>query len=372
MFKIVPDQLRLSEGWVRCGHCGEVFDGFSHLQARPIPPKPASSPVEEPPPPVREVPEADADDGNVPDWEQTVMPLEAESRWFEDSAFGADALTPEELKIVQGHLRRDRQAGSFAAPDEAPDTAPGPARTDADEPPHAPPTLSEQAQAPDAPTPRARRGDADARHGNEHADETAAAPEIHGDLRRDLAVDVEEEAEPASAEEVSFVRAARRRAFWRRPLVRTFLLLLTLALMVALALQVAVHERDRLAAMEPRLVPWLEQLCEPVQCQLAPLQQIESVAIDSSSFNKAEGEVFRLAFTLRNSATLAVAMPALELTLTDTQDQPVVRRVLQPAELGAPPALAARSDWQGAVAMTLEGSGLASSVAGYRLAVFYP
>jgi predicted Zn finger-like uncharacterized protein len=32
MFKVVPDQLRVSEGWVRCGHCSEVFDASAHLQ----------------------------------------------------------------------------------------------------------------------------------------------------------------------------------------------------------------------------------------------------------------------------------------------------------------------------------------------------
>ena len=33
MFKVVPDQLRISEGWVRCGHCAEVFDAAAHLMA---------------------------------------------------------------------------------------------------------------------------------------------------------------------------------------------------------------------------------------------------------------------------------------------------------------------------------------------------
>jgi predicted Zn finger-like uncharacterized protein len=32
MFKVVPDQLRISEGWVRCGHCAEVFDATAYLQ----------------------------------------------------------------------------------------------------------------------------------------------------------------------------------------------------------------------------------------------------------------------------------------------------------------------------------------------------
>ena len=32
MFKVVPDQLRITEGWVRCGHCSEVFDASSNMQ----------------------------------------------------------------------------------------------------------------------------------------------------------------------------------------------------------------------------------------------------------------------------------------------------------------------------------------------------
>lgn len=33
MFKVVPDQLRVSDGWVRCGQCDEVFDANAHLQS---------------------------------------------------------------------------------------------------------------------------------------------------------------------------------------------------------------------------------------------------------------------------------------------------------------------------------------------------
>src|SRR5438128_3953502 len=31
MFRVVPDQLKISEGWVRCGHCSEVFDASVNL-----------------------------------------------------------------------------------------------------------------------------------------------------------------------------------------------------------------------------------------------------------------------------------------------------------------------------------------------------
>src|SRR3990167_4634375 len=31
MFKVVTDQLKVAQGWVRCGHCVEVFDASTHL-----------------------------------------------------------------------------------------------------------------------------------------------------------------------------------------------------------------------------------------------------------------------------------------------------------------------------------------------------
>ncbi|HSV44521.1 MAG TPA: zinc-ribbon domain-containing protein, partial [Ramlibacter sp.] len=52
MFRVVPDQLRISEGWVRCGHCSEVFDAAAHLQDRlpgPAAPPPSRVALEEAP-----------------------------------------------------------------------------------------------------------------------------------------------------------------------------------------------------------------------------------------------------------------------------------------------------------------------------------
>ena len=36
MFRVVRDQLKISEGWVRCGHCAEVFDATAHLSDESI------------------------------------------------------------------------------------------------------------------------------------------------------------------------------------------------------------------------------------------------------------------------------------------------------------------------------------------------
>jgi hypothetical protein len=180
-------------------------------------------------------------------------------------------------------------------------------------------------------------------------------------------------AEDAPAlEDVSFVRQARRKAFWRRPLVRVMLGLAACVLLVALTLQIAVQERDRIAAAQPALKPLLQQLCGPLQCTVGPPRQIEAVVIEGSTFSKLRGDAYRLNFTLRNQAATEIAMPAVELTLTDGQDQPVVRRVLTPADMGATSgSLAAGGDWNGNFAMSVAGNGT-GRVAGYRVLAFYP
>ncbi|CAD5375261.1 hypothetical protein RA210_U90150 [Rubrivivax sp. A210] len=46
VFRVVPDQLRVSEGWVRCGRCSEVFDASQSLtDIETGEPAPAQSPA---------------------------------------------------------------------------------------------------------------------------------------------------------------------------------------------------------------------------------------------------------------------------------------------------------------------------------------
>ncbi|MDP2016584.1 zinc-ribbon domain-containing protein, partial [Hydrogenophaga sp.] len=49
MFKVVPDQLKISDGWVRCGHCADVFDATLYLQTWEAPaPEPQLVPAAAP------------------------------------------------------------------------------------------------------------------------------------------------------------------------------------------------------------------------------------------------------------------------------------------------------------------------------------
>jgi hypothetical protein len=180
-----------------------------------------------------------------------------------------------------------------------------------------------------------------------------------------------EEEEP-DLDSVSFVRQARRKAFWRRPLVRALLALVMLALAGLLALQYAVQERDKLAAVQPALRPWLQLLCGQLGCEVGPPRLIDAIVIDSSSFSRLRGDAFRLGFSLRNQAPMQVAMPSIELTLTDSQDQPVLRRVLAPGDIGAAPVIPAAGESTGSVALAVTANGSGGRVAGYRMLAFYP
>jgi hypothetical protein len=176
-----------------------------------------------------------------------------------------------------------------------------------------------------------------------------------------------------SDSDYSFLRIAPARSAWHRPLVRGALAMLCVLLVSILVLQVSVEERDRIVAAQPGSKDLMESLCQVLGCRIRPLRQIESIVIDSSSFAKVRADVYRLNFTLRNTSEIAVATPALELTLTDFQDQTVVRRVLSTDELGVRQvALPAGSDLNASVPVGVKATGNLDRISGYRLLAFYP
>jgi hypothetical protein len=188
---------------------------------------------------------------------------------------------------------------------------------------------------------------------------------------------------PEATPEVSFVRQARRREFWKSPLVRALLGLMCLLLLAALALQWVVRKKDILTAQQPQLAPLLQALCRPLGCQIRPLRRIESLVIDSSNFSKTSPGSYHLTFVFKNTGAVALEIPALEVTLTDSRDQVLVRRVVMPAQFGATAVtLGAYSELAGAVSLKVssedaQGGGLPAQagplpVAGYRILAFYP
>lgn len=303
-FKVVRDQLKISEGWVRCGHCTEVFDSTPSLR------------------------ELDLDAVVSPDLV-----------WQEPAHAFDEPLAPDPVELDIG-------LDELAPPhDGLPEmVAEGAAEVNVDVETEAVPAGDTQ----------------DATAQPEPVVTELVTPEI------------------AQAQDFSFIAKTPVSSPWHKPLVRVGLGVSALLLLLSGTLQIVVHERDRIATVEPRARHALLSLCGLLHCQVQPLRRIEAITVDSSSFNKQRGDTYLLSFVVKNMGSVDLARPAIELTLTDAQDVPLVRRVLLPDELMAKSSvLAAGAEWPGAYGVAFTGSalgsaGVAKSVAGYRVLAFYP
>ena len=169
----------------------------------------------------------------------------------------------------------------------------------------------------------------------------------------------------------SFVRAADRAARWQRPVVRRLTVAVALALPLLLGVQAALHHRDDLAARWPASAEPLQALCAPLHCSVQAPRSLDAVSVESSGLTRVDGApLYKLQVAVRNRAAWPVAMPALDLTLTDPRGEVVTRRMLRAAELGsaAPDALAAGAEWSTVATLDVG----ERRVTGYTIDLFYP
>jgi predicted Zn finger-like uncharacterized protein len=181
---------------------------------------------------------------------------------------------------------------------------------------------------------------------------------------------------PGIREEVDY----DHRFAWDRPRRRSraasaLYLVGIVALAAGLVAQGVWHYRDAIAAHWPSTRPMLASLCAAAGCTIRPLREIAWLSIDASDLqaDAAHRGLLTLTATVRNRANYAVAYPHLELTLTDAQDNVVVRRALAPAEYaGGTVDVGAGIGRNGEVAVKLFVDASATTQAGYRVYLFYP
>jgi predicted Zn finger-like uncharacterized protein len=278
-FKVSPEQLKVSEGWVRCGQCHHVFDASLNLQPwwPEVPPGDAAvtdSPVEPPSPP-------------VPQTDQ---------------------------------------------PDDQPDTAPV--------------TGDVSAAIPDPATPAEPVG-------HQHA-----APPV--------------EAIRDATPEPRFVKQAAQRAYWHRTSIRMILIVLIAGLTVLLAVQWFHKNKDEWALQYPQTRPWIQSLCGWLRCEVDIPRRLSEVVVESSSFVRVDAQRFVFQLMLRNRASTEVAMPTLELTLSDIDNQVIARRIIPPTEWPQQPMrLTAMAEWPLRLELRLD-LPQGQVVTGYQAELFYP
>ena len=145
--------------------------------------------------------------------------------------------------------------------------------------------------------------------------------------------------------------------------------------LTAIGLQAVLAFRAELAVLWPEARPALVALCDIAGCEVGLPAKVAMVGIEASDLHPDTGQPGRLTLTatLKNRAPFAQQFPHLELTLTDTADKAIARKVLAPADY-LPPATPFAQGMQAnadiAVAVGVDPGELTAS--GYRLYLFYP
>lgn len=143
--------------------------------------------------------------------------------------------------------------------------------------------------------------------------------------------------------------------------------------LATLALQVAMHFRTEIVVLHPETRPAFLAACDLLACQLRLPRKAALMSIETSDLHPDADGRLTLSATLKNRAPFAQEYPALELTLTDTADRALVRRVLAPADYLSPrllPDTGLAAGKEVPVDLSIEAPEVAA--AGYRLYLFYP
>jgi len=339
MFRVVPDQLRISGGWVRCGNCDEVFDGNAQLQPTEAPANllrvpSAPEPQPEPKPKPEAKPEAKPE---VPPEPLPEPEPEPEPEYKAMSLAWPSAPT---VAAPEPSLEPDLGPGSAPEPDSFLDL---PAREHIDLPLE--PVAHELNVSPLG---------------------IAAAPPPPRYVQADRPDHLS-----TAAGNLSFMQPPKRRR--DKKTHNGIWWLAATSLTLALGLQLVLHERDAIAAAQPGLAPALHTLCAGLGCQVNAYRNIDALIIDNSGFAKVRADTYRLSVTLRNTAPVPIAVPSLELTLSDAVSQPLIRRVLSPAEWGAAqPALASGGELNLNIPVAIASPANGAKFTGYRVLAFYP
>ena len=309
VFRVVQDQLKVSEGWVRCGRCNDVFNALESL--------------------------FDLERDTPPEWSPgEPAPAEAHADQTESVAVerASDSSLVDRIDAQLLGTRR-RESGSTPA-------------TRVDE--------RDRLDFPDA------QFEPDSGSGE-------AIVAVHDTTLEPDALESDSMAPPATPE---FVRHAHRHARWDRPAARVTLSVAGLLLLFALALQIGHHFRDTIAMRWPATKPALAAWCAARSCAIQPPRRIEDIAVESSALTRATGlDAFNLAVTLRNRGGMALALPSVDLSLTDASGQVVARRMLAPGEWRVTaPTIQAGAELPLQLLLTA-GS---ARVSGYTVEIFYP
>ncbi len=338
IFRVVQDQLKVSEGWVRCGRCDAVFnamEGLFDLQ--------------------RDVP---------PAW-----PAALQSAAHEPSAHphrNDDALARTPAQMFEANQEHDHpsesaRSGEFSGFAEPAGTAlESGERYMEFEPAQAPSSAREPTE-----TRLSELQSSDSVLSVTPGEPETLLPVTQGTVFTDFLASEQNSASP------DFIRhsdEARRR---KRSGTRIVLAVTATLALLVLGMQLTYQFRDSIAAHWPQSKPALVSVCTWVPCQVSLPRRIDDLAVENTALAHTipGSDAFKLSVSLRNRGSLTVALPSVDLSLTDAAGQLVARRALSPSDFQAGSSgLSAGSD----TTLSLMLAAGDNKVTGYTVELFYP
>jgi predicted Zn finger-like uncharacterized protein len=145
-------------------------------------------------------------------------------------------------------------------------------------------------------------------------------------------------------------------------------------LLIAAVAQSIYFWRSDITIYYPKLKPLLTQACVKLSCTISLPKKIEFIIIDDSDMQEdADHEgLIHFSSTLINQAGFIQTYPNIELTLTDIEDKPKLRRIFTPKEyLPAHTDVASGLPAGAEIKVKLALTAQDEPVAGYRISVSY-
>ena len=333
VFRVVQDQLKVSEGWVRCGRCDAVFNALEGL--------------------------FDLGRDTPAEWDEAPAPNLAGSAAGTASPAIAAGVGRPAASEDKGH------SSSF------PPTAPAALDNLLADPIDAHLFRKRGAEADKRPAAQVNARDRlefdDARFDSDLFAENASAGDA--ELIESPASGAGELPLESAYQQPEFIRRAERRARWRSAPVRLALGAASVIALLLLLVQAGHHFRDIVAARWPATRPVLAAWCKLAECTLEAPRRIDDVLVDSTALTRAIGlDAFVLSVTLKSRSPLALAMPSIDLSLTDGNGRLVARRALAPRDFGAAGVI--QPGAEAVLQLMLNAGG--ARVAGYTVEIFYP
>jgi len=402
-FKVVPDQLKLRRGLVRCGMCRHVFSGVDFLRY-------VEEPAREARIPRSLLAQQTGEAHDVPDRVGAFDTDRSDSGFAPGDAAESPATRPPRSGFAEADADQPDSVGA-AAEEAQPEAVREPATDrapDADrelaidrEPATGGEVDAESERGVLADATRRVHGEAvvGARAGESperelrdlfEADTTSGARVGSGVEPTWIVIDAAAPDEPgigraareslregipgddSGDDAVDFFATSRRaRGFATRATV--FAALAAFVLAITLPLQLAIGARDWLAAQLPALGPALAAAVAPLGLKVAPPRELDALTIESFELQSAGARsMLALNALLRNGAGHTLRWPAMELTLTDASGATAVRKVLLPEDYLGPAqrelaGIAAKAEWPVRVALRADGI----EATGYSVKLFY-